>query len=379
MTRGAIDLTLPAAGPFQVWFEGDGFAMLGNEQEVTLSAGANERDFDLQGATLKVTLNQWARRAPVDISVTPVVMSRPGKVGDNRQVHPTDPLPYRVQRSQLREDAVQARECPAPGQGAGRVGGATVALDDAQPETEVELMLTDISGIVRVLDQTGAPIADATVKAGQDRLLQTSPGVFSLANVAPATSVLASAPGFTPVLRVVSNESPFDIVLTRGRQVRLQFAGGNPPIAKGSFVWPATDAPVPLHLFAVTRSADGTGDFIVHDFPAVPGVILYRGPIRSAGGIPTRHAGRQWSGPGQMIRKPVDRPRCAAGDFRDFPIRVTGRGQSASCHWFNTNATSLAPAPAITYCRPSSSYVIRPLVTLLPMRAFQSGSPVVAL
>src|SRR5688572_25741834 len=48
-------------------------------------------------------------------------------------------------------------------------------------------------------------------------------------------------------------------------------------------------------------------------------------------------------------------------------------------YWLSTNATSLAPAPAITYCRPSSSYVIGPLVTLLPMRAFQSGSPVVAL
>jgi hypothetical protein len=88
-----------------------------------------------------------------------------------------------------------------------------------------------------------------------------------------------TAAGFTPVLRLVPNESPFDVVLTRGKPVRLRFVGGSPPIAKGSLTWPGTDTPVPLHLFTVTRSSGGSGDFIVHDFPAVPGVIYIPGPF----------------------------------------------------------------------------------------------------
>ena len=277
--EGRYDLTLPAPGRFQVWFQRDGFTMLGNEREVTLSAGANYSDFDLQGATLKVTLKQWPRSAPVDISVRPVSMSRPGKVGDNLRVLPTDPLPVVFSGLSSGKYAVQAREHSAPGQEGDRVAGATVTLEDAQPETEVELVLTNSRGIVRVVDQTGVPIADATVKAGEDRLMQTSRGVFSLANVAPATSVLVSAPGFAPVLRLVPNESPFDIVLTRGSQVRLHFAGGNPPIIRGILHWPGTDSPVPLHLFTVTRLPDATGDFIVHNFPAVPGVVYIPGPF----------------------------------------------------------------------------------------------------
>ena len=111
-----------------MWFQRDGFAMLGNEREVTLSAGANYSDFDLQGATLTVTLKQWARRAPVDISVTPVSMSRPGKVGDNLRVLPTDPLPVVFSGLSYGKYAVQAREHSAPGQEGGRLAGATVTL-----------------------------------------------------------------------------------------------------------------------------------------------------------------------------------------------------------------------------------------------------------
>ena len=275
---GGYDLTLPAPGRFQVWFERDGRAMLGNEREVTFSAGPSERDFDLHGATLKVTLNQWARRAPIDMSVRPVWMTSPGKSGDILRVLPADPLPVVFSGLSYGKYAVQARENPAPGQKGHRTAGAIVTVEDGQAETEIELTLTDSAGIVRVFDQTGAPVADATVKAGDDRLMRAAPGVFSLANVVPATSLLVSAPGFAPVLRLVK-ESPFDIVLTRGKPVRLQFAGGNPPLIKGILVWPGTDAPVPLHLFAVTRAQDASGDYIVHNFPEVPGVLYIPGPF----------------------------------------------------------------------------------------------------
>ena len=281
-SEGHYDVTLSAPGRFQVWFQRDGFTMLGNEREVTLSVGTNYTDFDLQGGTVKVTLKQWARRGPVDILVTPVSMSKPGKVGDSLRVLPTDPLPVVFSGLNYGKYAVQAKEHSGPGQQGGGVAGATVTLEEAQPETEIELVFTDNRGIVRVVDEAGISVANATVKAGEDRLMQTTRGVFSLANVAPATSVLVSAPGFAPVRRLVPNESPFDIVLTHGSQVRLHFIGGSPSIIRGSLLWPGTDSLVPLHLFAVTRSPDATGDYIVHNFPAVPGVVYVAGPFDPA-------------------------------------------------------------------------------------------------
>jgi hypothetical protein len=277
--NGFYELSLPAPGRYDVWFERDGIAMLGNEREVTLSAGANDIDFDLQGATLKLQLKEWTRRAAVEISVKHVWMPKPGKVGNTLRVLPTDALPIVFHGLSYGRYAVQAREHVATDQAGNRAAGATVTLVEAQPETEVELVLTDTVGTVRVFDPVGVPVVDALVKAGEDRLIQTAPGMFSLGNVVPSTTVLVTAAGFTPVLRLVPNESPFDVVLTRGKPVRLRFVGGSPPIAKGSLTWPGTDTPVPLHLFTVTRSSGGSGDFIVHDFPAVPGVIYIPGPF----------------------------------------------------------------------------------------------------
>ena len=278
-SEGQYKVTLPEPGRFQVWFQRKGFTMLGNEREVTLSVGANHTDFDLEGGTLKVTFTHWARRGPVDLVVTPVSMSRPGKVGDSLRVLATDPVPVVLSGLSYAKYAVQAREHGADGQHGGGVAGATVTLEEAQPEAAIELVFSDKGGTVRVVDEAGVLLANATLKAGEERLMQTARGVFSLGSVSPATSVLASAPGFAPVLRVVPNESPFNIVLTRGRQVRLHFAAGSPPIIRGSLLWPGTDAQVPLHLFAVTRSADPTGDYIVHNFPAVPGVVYIAAPF----------------------------------------------------------------------------------------------------
>jgi hypothetical protein len=262
-----------------VWFERDGLTMLGNEREVTITPGANDVDFDLQGVTLKVTLEPRARRAPVDITVKPVNMSRPGKTGEGLRVRPTDPLPVVFSGLGYGKYAVQAREHSAPGEVGDRVAGATVTVEEAQPETEIELVLAHPRVILRVLDEAGVPAADATVTAGEERLMQTTRGVFSLGDVAPASSVVVAAPGFTPVIRLVPNESPFDVRLTRGKQVRLHFMGGNPPSLGGSLHWPGTESPVSLHRFAVTRSPDATGDFIVHNFPAVPGVVYIAGPF----------------------------------------------------------------------------------------------------
>jgi hypothetical protein len=253
--------------------------MLGNEHEVKVDAGTNYFDFDLQGATLKVTLSPSPRRGPVDISVTPVAMSKPGKLGDSRRLVPAEPSTVVFSGLRHGKYAVQAREHAIPGQKGGRAAGATVLIEEGEPETEVELVLADGPGILRIVEPTGVPVADASVRAGEERLMQTGPGVFSLANVPPATIVLVTAPGFAPVLRLVANESPFDVVLTRGRPVRLQFAGGNPPIIRGSLTWQGTEAPVPLHLFAVTRTEDATGDFIVHNFPGVGAVVYIAGPF----------------------------------------------------------------------------------------------------
>jgi hypothetical protein len=211
-------------------------------------------------------------------------MVRPGKMGENRRVLPTDPLPVVFSGLGYGKYAVQAREHSASGQEGGRVAGATVILEDAQPETEIELALRHGRGILRVVDQAGVPVADATVTAGtvttgEERLMETTRGVFSLANVVPATSVLVSAPGFVPVRRLIPNESPFDVTVTRGKQVRLHFGGGNPSSITGSLLWPGADFPVPLHRFAVTRAPDATGDFIVHNFPAVAGVLYIAGPF----------------------------------------------------------------------------------------------------
>jgi hypothetical protein len=279
--EGLYELMLPAPGDYDVWFQRDGFTMLGNEREVTLSVGANYSDFDLQGATLKVMLKQWTRRTPVDILVTPVFMSKPGKVGDTLRVPPTEPLPVVFNGLGYGKYAVQAREHSVPGQEGGRVAGASVILQEAQPETEIELALTAGGGILRVVDQGGVPVAGAIVKAGDERLMQTTDGVFSLGNVAPATLVLVSAPGFAPVLRLVPNEAPFDIVLTRGKQIRLRFMEGSPPVISGagSFLWSGTESPIPLTLFEVTRLPDATSDYIVHNFPGVAGVVYIAGPF----------------------------------------------------------------------------------------------------
>jgi hypothetical protein len=253
--------------------------MLGNEREATLSPGANHVDWDLDGATLSVTLKGWERSAPVDVLLMPLLMSKPGKVGDNLRLSPTDTLPVVFSGIGYGRYAVQAREHSVPGAGRGRVAGATVTLEEAQPDTEIELVLTDSRGVIRVVDERGLLVTDATVKAGEDQLMQITSGVFSLVNVPPASSVLVLAPGFTPVRRLVPSESPYDVVLTRGIQVRLHFVEGNPPIIQGILVWPGTDSPLPLHLFKVTRSPDSTEDFIVHNFPSHASVVYIPGPF----------------------------------------------------------------------------------------------------
>lgn len=277
--NGFYDLTLPAPGRFQVWFQRDGFTMLGNEREVTLSAGANSYDWDLHGGTLRVTVKGWARSVPIDIRVVPLLMSKPGKVGDVVRLLPTGTHPVVFSGLNFGRYAVQASEHQDPPAQRRRLAGATVTIEEGRPETEVELELTDSRGVVRIVDNGGGPVSDATVKVGEDDLAETAPGVFSLANVPPATYVRVDAAGYTPVLRLVPSESPFDVVLSRGIQVRLHFVGGNPPLIKGSLAWPGTDSPVPLQRLAVTRSADGTGDFIVHNFPADPTVVYIAGPF----------------------------------------------------------------------------------------------------
>lgn len=276
---GVFDLTLPAPGRFQVWFLRDGTAMLGNEREVTLEVGANHTEFHLEGVALNVTLRRWPRQAAVDVSVRPLEMSGPGMGGEPLRIRPTDDLPVVFSGLRPGKYAVQAREEPVPGQEWGRVAGATVTLEYSSAETEIELELTHGGGAIRVVDQAGVPIANARVKAGEEQLMETAPSVFSLGGIAPATPVVVSAPGFVPVIRLVPRESPFDIVLLRGSQVHLQFVAGNPPVIRGSLVWPGTDVMVPLHLFAVTRLPGEAGGFVVHNFPAVPGVVYVAGPF----------------------------------------------------------------------------------------------------
>ena len=45
---------------------------------------------------------------------------------------------------------------------------------------------------------------------------------------------------------------------------------------------------------------------------------------------------------------------------------------------FRTNENTAAPLATVTYCRPSSSYVMGAFVTAAPSFACQSGSPVAA-
>jgi hypothetical protein len=252
--------------------------MLGNDREATVSAGANSLDWDLQGATLRVTLRGWTHRAPVDIQLMQRSMSKPGKVGDVIRLSPTGSLPAVFTGISYGRYAVQAKEVLPAGVGPAQVAGTTIDVDQSG-EADVELELGDPPGIVRVFGDGNQLIGNATVRiaAGGNALNETEPGVFSLGDMAPSSLVLVSAPGFTPVCRLVPTQSPFDVFLVRGVRVRLLFIGGNVAVLAGILTWPGTDCAVPLDRFEVGRSSAAAADFIVRNFPADPNVVYIPG------------------------------------------------------------------------------------------------------
>lgn len=276
---GAYAVTLPGPGLFHVRFRGARFGMLGNEHQVAVAAGDNFVDWPLEGGTVRVFLKGWNRSTPVDIELTHLRMVRPGRTGENLRLLPSESLPVVFDGVGYGQYAIQAVEHEPNGSAVNRVAGSTLLLDAAHPDATVELELREPRVVLRVVDRTGNIVTNSGVFVRGKKIEASAPGVFALRDVAPGGFATIMAPGFTPVCRLIPNDS-MDIEVDPGRSLRLEFLGTPAvPVIRGMLSWPASDCPMPLDRFDVTRVIDAPNEFLIKNFPSDKGVVYIPGPF----------------------------------------------------------------------------------------------------
>ena len=182
---GRYTVSLPASGDYTMTASFSETGGLGpHRTTLRLIDGKNTYDWNLTGGTITVLITGWDRRTPLRLSIIGTGMQSmstyDGATFPIRLVG-LPPGGYTVSASIM--GIAAARE------------SKTVTIDATNTEVTVSLEMVANTNVLRVKDDTGAPVAGLTISGLPiGRLVETSPGTYSLADVPPGTDLeLASA------------------------------------------------------------------------------------------------------------------------------------------------------------------------------------------
>jgi hypothetical protein len=282
--QGFYEMTLAKPGAFQVSFKKDGIDLLGAERSARITAGDNQIDWQIRSGRLNIAVNGWDRSSPLMVTVKRLNMTEPGQTGVALRILPTDKMPVVVDGLGFEEYLIEARQHDSASSSPDKAGSASTRIENDKREASVYIELKSTERLLSIVDPEGSPVVAATVLVAMgEPLRETSPGDYSLADVAPGVHLTILARGFPPVCRAAP-ASPLRIQLDQGIAVRLRFSGRSdvydrPP---GQLLWAGAECPVPLSRFdysAVAATSAGVAEFVVKAFPRAAEFVFIATPF----------------------------------------------------------------------------------------------------
>jgi hypothetical protein len=279
---GWYETRLPGPGAFGVVFKLGRFPLLGNDRQVQVVEGDNQRDWVMRGGLVKINLSGWdaSSSGPLSLGLFRLTTTKEGgMVRTGFGISPYE-LPVVLEGIGFGEYRIEARQRMSPRPD--KLAGGLVTLDGDHMQASIDLDLKERHTVLRVVDAFGSPItgailADNGSTAGLDKK-EIGPGTFLVDNAVPATRVTVSASGFVPVCRTLPDDPEVEIVLDTGVPIQVRFVGtGNLPYPPGRLRWDGSDCSTPLRSLEYRKlgvQADGNVAFLLTNFPRANNVLF---------------------------------------------------------------------------------------------------------
>jgi hypothetical protein len=285
---GTFEARLPRSGEYRALLGGGPLPILGAERVLMAQDGFNRLDWNIDGGSVTVTIENWDRSTPIHLQLKIAEPQYPQgallAIAGDSVVEPNQQTPFTVSGLAFGEfviEGVQRR------QGAEDLttGPQSFRLSSDEPKTAVTLNLQAYSAAIRLTSSSGAPLSGAAVTSMDGRLLELSPGVYRMtARLGSAgTPLQIRASGYAPTCVLAPRHDATETVPVRaGRQVIVRMLW-NEPIAgralPGELHWSGMGCWVPLQGFSyqLRGATQGSAEFMFLDLPAgVP--LTYRIP-----------------------------------------------------------------------------------------------------
>jgi hypothetical protein len=245
---GRYSISLPASGDYTMAASFSETVMTGpHRTQVRLVDGKNTYDWNLTGGSITVLVTGWDRRMPLQLSLI-------GSGMQSMSTYDGSTFPIRLAGLPPGGYTVAAR---ITGVAASREV-KPVTIDATNPEVTITLEMAANAYVLRVKDDTGAPVTGLNMLAVPlGRLAETSPGTYSLADVPVGTELtLRPPPAYAATCNITTTAGDSELVLTRGRPVEMVFLKPTTsPVPPGTMVFGSGPVRclVPMSRFQFTK------------------------------------------------------------------------------------------------------------------------------
>lgn len=258
---GEYSLRLPSAGSYSAALRRDALPLPGLFQTLLVRDGANEFNWNVDGGSISVRLNNWDGRSPVSVTLTPV-SSAPGSASLSKSIRPDEDPAFSLRPVGLGNYRVTATSRTQVAR------EARIAIIDKDHLTaSVELDLGANTSVLRIVDSLGNPISG--VQFGGVAIKELSPGVYEQGNLAPGTRLPILKDGFAAACRRSTVDRDVNVTLEPGRTATLVMQGVKWGSLGGAVLDPDSDCPVDLSRLPsnLVVSSDDETTFLVRNFP----------------------------------------------------------------------------------------------------------------
>jgi len=279
---GQYSMILPGPGRYSVIFKSGWTPMLGQDRVVDVQSGINQKDLALTSGELAVSLENWSRKTPVQITVERVEPT-PGLVSGGITANTVDPLPIIIRGLAPGQYLVHAKE--AVENGGLMSGKKRVSFDVDHLAKDVSLRLQQYAATLLVVDETGRALSDAAVLTSENiALAPKAPGEFYLQGVSPGDQLYVIAGSRVPICIFAPTDADTKVTLRPGRPVAVRMVDvpRSGDGLSGRIMFEGTQCPVPLRRLRVAE-ADGGRRFMVDNFPDVSEIWFIRNPFDTTG------------------------------------------------------------------------------------------------
>lgn len=272
---GTYSVSFAEPGRYRARVAASNVVLLGHERTLELLEPHTVVDWDLEGGTLIVEIENWDRASNVEVQLRRTSPAE-REVGNTWiSVGQSDEVPIRVEGLGYDAYVVDGRQAHPDGDT--RVAyPETVTLSAGRTSATVRLRLDANERVITVRDEFGAVIEGAEIAIGGNRTVPPlDPGVFRLTgnHLTMGSTFAVRATGFTSTCRQVAGGSRLDVVLERGVPVAVDFLTDQAlPDTPGRIVWPGAECAVSLRSFERKLIARGKGrmTYLFPHFPSAP-------------------------------------------------------------------------------------------------------------